>query len=58
MKLGLGLTLELHFQHISNPPEKSFTSENEVIQTQNREVENQGQILGIRELASITEEIT
>lgn len=58
MKLRLGLTLELHFQCISNPPVKSFTSENQVVHTQNREPENQGQILGIKELASVIEEIT
>lgn len=58
VELGLVLTPELYLQCISNPPVMSFTSENQVIDTQYRELENQGQILGIRELASVTEEIS
>lgn len=57
MELGLVLTPELYLQCISNLV-MSFTSENQVIDTQYRELENQGQILGIRELASVTEEIS
>jgi len=37
---------------------KSFTCENQVLDTQNKASENQGQILGIRVPASVTEEIT
>lgn len=58
MQLRLGLTLELDFQCVSNSPVKHFTCENQVLDTQSSASENQGQILGIRELVTVTEEIT
>lgn len=57
MKLSLGLTLALDFHHASNPTVKPLTCENQVLDAQNRAPESHGQMLGIRELASVTEKV-